>query len=156
MIHVQIPGRKYYTFRHLVLDMNGTIALDGELLEGVTDRIQRLSDKLDITIITADTHGSASKLERYPWTKVHVVKKGGEGFQKAALVRELGCFRTIAIGNGSNDAAMLRESGLGICVLGAESTSLDAIMNSNLVVRDIKDALDLLLAPKRLIATLRK
>lgn len=136
--------------------MNGTIALDGELLEGVEERLQKLSTKLDIRIITADTHGGASRLDKYPWANVHMVAKGAEDSQKAALVRELGSFQTVAIGNGSNDVAMLKEAGLGICVLGPEGTSVEAVLNSKVFVPNIIDALDLLLTPNRLVATLRK
>jgi soluble P-type ATPase len=50
---------------------------------------------------------------------------------------------------------MLKESRLGICVLGPEGTSSEAISNCDLVISNINAALDLLLNPERLIATLR-
>jgi len=36
MIVLEIPGRPKLTLEHLVLDVNGTIALDGQLVSGVT------------------------------------------------------------------------------------------------------------------------
>jgi len=42
LIEVTIPGRGSYRFKHLVLDLNGTIALDGDIIEGVEGRLQKL------------------------------------------------------------------------------------------------------------------
>lgn len=35
MIEINIPGRAAYQLEHLVCDVNGTLALDGVLLDGV-------------------------------------------------------------------------------------------------------------------------
>jgi soluble P-type ATPase len=72
------------------------------------------------------------------------------------LVEQLGSDITISLGNGSYDSWMLKESVLGICVLGAEGTSTEAIVNCDLLAPNINVALDLLTKPNRLIATLRK
>ena len=63
---------------------------------------------------------------------------------------------TVAIGNGSNDQLMLQESALGIAVLQGEGMSRAAMENADIIVKDISDAFDLLLNPKRLTATLRE
>lgn len=156
MIEVVIPGRGQYKFEHLVLDLNGTIALDGEIIEGVEERLQKLSKLLGVFIVTADTFGSAAELGEKLQTKMHLVEKENEDSQKLALVEKLGKGKTVCIGNGSNDASMLRESAIGICVLGKEGASVEAIMSSDLVVPDINDALEMLLTTDRLIATLRR
>ena len=156
MIAITIPGRGSYNFKYLVLDLNGTIALDGEIIGGVEERLQQLSSLLSISIVTADTHGSARQLEKSLDIKIRRIEAGKEDAQKLALVQQLARENTISIGNGSNDVSMLRESTLGICVLGQEGASIEAIMNSDLVVPDINAALELLLYPDRLIATLRK
>lgn len=44
MITIEIPGRKPLHIAHVVLDYNGTIAVDGILLEGVGERIARLQN----------------------------------------------------------------------------------------------------------------
>ena len=62
----------------------------------------------------------------------------------------------MAIGNGSNDVAMLRDAGLGLAVLGPEGLALDALTAADLVVPDIVAALELLEDPARLVATLRR
>ena len=63
--------------------------------------------------------------------------------------------RAICIGNGSNDAAILKEAAIGICVLGKEGASVRALMSSDLAITDINSALDLILYTYRLITSLR-
>lgn len=155
MIEVAVPGRGEYRFEHLVLDFNGTLALDGELLDGVEERLKELGRLLEITIATADTFGTARRLESLGLRVVRI-EAGSEDFQKLSLVQRLGKERTICMGNGSNDVLMLRESALGMCILGREGASAEALASSDLVFTDINEALDVLLKPRRLVASLRK
>ncbi len=150
-----VPGRGTYEVEHLVLDMNGTIAVDGELLEGVEERLSVLRHMVHLVIITADTHGSARNLEQRLGLEVIVLKEGDESSQKMELVRYLGAEHSVAIGNGANDSAMLEVSAVGVCVIGNEGASTEALLNADIVVTNIRDALDLLLKPRRLVATLR-
>ncbi|HHJ06252.1 MAG TPA: ATPase P, partial [Anaerolineae bacterium] len=71
------------------------------------------------------------------------------------VVAELGPERVVAIGNGANDAAMLRRAALGIAVLGGEGTALSCLTAADVLASDINTALDLQLNPRRLLATLR-
>ena len=61
MLCVKIPGREELQLSHLVLDYNGTIALDGEIIEAIRPRLEVLEKALSISVITADTHGTAAK-----------------------------------------------------------------------------------------------
>jgi len=139
-----------------VLDLNGTITLDGNIIEGVPKRLELLRDLVDIIIVTADTRGKAQELGQGLRVQIYKVNPGGEQAQKFKLLQQLGRETTVSIGNGSNDVSMLKESILGICVLGPEGASSEAIANCDLAIADINAALDLLLKPERLIATLRK
>ena len=125
MIEIAIPGRGEYKFEHLVLDLNGTLTLDGKIIEGVSDRLGLLRKTIDVLVVTADTRGKAQELGQSLRVKIHKVKPGDEQAQKLKLVQELGKDTTVSIGNGSNDALMLKESILGICVLGSEGTSFE-------------------------------
>jgi soluble P-type ATPase len=71
-------------------------------------------------------------------------------------VEQLGTEQVVAIGNGANDAQMLSAAALGIAILGREGLASEALQAADLVVGGIEDALDLLLHPPRLIATLRR
>ena len=63
---------------------------------------------------------------------------------------------TVCIGNGRNDSLMLKEAALGICLIQAEGANVVSLLNADIACKSAKDALELLLNPKRLIATLRK
>ncbi|MFA6652810.1 MAG: HAD hydrolase family protein, partial [Candidatus Delongbacteria bacterium] len=74
---------------------------------------------------------------------------------KKEYVKRLGADNVIAIGNGANDASMVKNAALGISVIQAEGASSSTIFNSNIVCTNILDALDLLFNPTRVSATLR-
>ncbi len=156
MIDITIPGRGNYTIENLILDLNGTIALDGAIIIGVKEKLVKLSQKLDVIVVTADTNKNAEELVRDLNVTLIKIKKAEENDQKLELLLKKGKDNTISIGNGCNDVYMLKESAIGICVLGKEGASREAMMASDLVVTAINDALDLLLKPNRLRATLRR
>ena len=156
MINVTIPGRGSYTIEHLVLDLNGTTSLDGNIIKGVTGRLEALSANLGITVVTADIHKNAGALLDDLPVSIRVIKETRENEQKLGVVVEKGRDSTVTVGNGCNDVSMLRESAIGICVVGREGASAEAVMASDVVVPTINDALDLLLKPQRLRATLRR
>jgi P-type E1-E2 ATPase len=155
-----IPGRRTYHISHLVLDVNGTVAANGQLLDGVKERLLSLRQAgLAIHWITADTRGRQAALDaELGWPAVRILSDSAEGEaqQKANYVQNLGSENVVAIGNGSNDVAMLHEAALGIAVLGPEGLATDALLAANVIAPNIHAALDLLGDPARLIATLRK
>jgi P-type E1-E2 ATPase len=157
MLTVAIPGGDTFRLVRLVLDVNGTIAEDGDLIAGVKERLARLQRDLEVVLVTADTHGRQQALDGELGLEA-VRTEGGrpEARQKAELVRRLGAEGTVAIGNGANDAEMLQEAALGIAVIGPEGASAAVLQGADVVARDIRDALDLLILPRRLMATLRR
>ena len=149
---IELPGKAAIELTDLVLDFNGTLSRDGVLQPGVAKRVTRLAARLRVTVMTADTRGTArTELAGLPLT----VELARNGEAKAELVRTLGPERTAAIGNGRNDVAMVRQATLGIAVLGAEGTAGELIRVADVVTADVNDALDLLADPVRLVATLR-
>lgn len=154
MLTIQIPGREEITLHHLILDYNGTIALDGEIIPGIQPRLEALAEKLSISVITADTHGTAArKCEGLP-LQVLTFPTVQVGAIKAAETRK----RTggvVTIGNGFNDIEMSDAADLSICVIGTEGCCGALLQHADVVVTSIEDALDLLLKPGRLRATLR-
>lgn len=155
MITIDIPGRTTLDLEHLVTDFNGTIAETGRLVAGVGERLRALSEELRITVLTADTFGQArTEMQDLP-VEVVILSGGGEDAAKAALVIQLGSSRTVALGNGHNDRLMLDEAALGLVVMQREGTASAAFEASDVLFRDVRDALDALLDPQRLVATLR-
>jgi P-type E1-E2 ATPase len=157
VLAVRIPRRGDVELDHLVLDVNGTLAGDGKLLPGVTERLDRIRDVLAIHLLSADTHGRLDEIAReLAIPGIRLLPSEPEPEQKAAFVRRLNRARVVAIGNGANDVAMLAEAAIGIVVLGPEGLAVDALQAADVLVGSIADALDLLLYPQRLIATLRR
>lgn len=156
MLEVTIPSRGTLAFECLVLDVNGTIALDGQLVPGVRERLDDLRPMLEIWLVSADTQGTLNTLAASLNVQVRLLQPGNEISQKTTLVEELGAERVIAIGNGANDVGMLQRAALGIAVLGGEGLATACLATADVIAPDIVTALDLLLFPRRLIATLRK
>ena len=158
-MEITIPGKGSYSIEHVVLDVNGTVAAGGELIQGVKEQLASLRQSgLGIHLITADTRGRQAALdEALGWSAVRIgaSKVEGEAQQKAAFVRDLGANRVAAVGNGANDAAMLREAALGIAVLGPEGLATGALLAADVLAPDVLAALELLQDPARLVATLR-
>ena len=63
MIELDIPGRGNFKLEHLVLDVNGTIAKDGRLLDKVAKPLVALKDRLTLHLLTADTYGKQDNLD---------------------------------------------------------------------------------------------
>ncbi len=154
MLTIRIPGREEMTLSHLILDYNGTIAEDGEIIEGIRPRLAALAGELSIYVITADTHGTAAKkCEGLP-VKVLTFPTTEVGRIKAEEVRKL-TGGVAAIGNGFNDIPMSDAADLSVCVMGREGCCSALLAHTDVAVTSIEDALDLLLKPDRLRATLR-
>jgi soluble P-type ATPase len=156
MIEIDIPGYKKFRFKHLVLDVNGTIAKDGQLLKGVAELLKELGSMLIVHLITADTHGNQEIIDAALSLKAVRISPGNQAMAKLHHVEALGAEGVVAIGNGANDSAMLEKAGLGIFVLGPEGSAVEALMQSDVIAPDICSALELLTHPKRLMATLRR
>ena len=156
MIELNIPGLGQIELEHLVCDVNGTLAVDGKLQEGLVRRLSTLKDRLSLHLLTADTHGKQELIDRQLNLEAVRVQPGKEALQKAEFVRELGAERVVALGQGANDAQMLKEARLGICVFSVEGTAVETLLAADLIVPDITSALDLLEKPLRIVASLRK
>jgi soluble P-type ATPase len=155
MREVDIPGYASLRVKYLVLDYNGTLAVDGALLPGVGRRIRALSRVLEIHVVTADTFGSVRAALKGLPCRVSVLPARGQDRAKRAYVVRLGAARTACIGNGRNDRLMLKTAALGIAVLQGEGAASVALAAADLIAPTITEALDLLAKPLRLVASLR-
>ncbi len=155
MLELDIPGTGRLALSHLVLDYNGTLALDGALLPGVTERLCALALDLSLLVVTADTFGTVRQALAGLPAEVRILPPGPEDRAKLEVLEGLGAASCAAMGNGRNDRLMLAEAGLGVAILGPEGAHREALAAAHVTVPDIRAGLDLLLHPKRLLATLR-
>jgi P-type E1-E2 ATPase len=153
---LDVPGWTTLQLAHLVLDVNGTVALDGMLIAGVGDRLVGLQRQLAVHLVSADTQGRLDAIAAELGLRAQRLTLGLEAEQKAQLVHSLGAAQVVAVGNGANDVAMLRAAALGIAVLGPEGMASGTLAAADVLAASIHDALDLLTQPRRLIATLRR
>lgn len=156
MLDINIPGCKKLKIEKIVFDLNGTIACDGKLIEGVKEGINGLAEDFDIFILTADTFGTAAELLKDIRAELVIIDECDGSKFKADFVEKLGRKRVIAVGNGNNDAQMLKNAELGIAVIGPEGTAKGALLGAELISRDIGDVFAMIANPRRLKATLRK
>lgn len=155
MIKIEIPASGVLHIEHFVTDFSGTLSEDGLMLSGVKGMLNELSEKLKIHVLTSDTFGRAKReLEGVNCT-LHVLEGEGHIVQKEKYVMNLGADRVVALGNGNNDVLMLKAAKIGIAVCLKEGCSKGAIEASQILVTSPIDAINLLISPKRLIATLR-
>lgn len=156
MIKIVIPGREpELELNYLLLDINGTLTVDGDLITGVEERLAILKEQLAIYLLSADTFGKAELNAGRLGLELLRVNQERGGDDKLEFLQKLDSRRTGAVGNGYNDVPMLEAAALSIAVLGPEGCSREALMKADIVVNHINDALDLLLKPQRLVATLR-
>ena len=154
-MHIEIPGYKSLDLKYLLLDYNGTIALDGHLSAAVRKLICALSEEMEIFVLTADTHGTAAaECNDLPLT-LKTFPTDSAMDSKLEILKELGSDNCCAVGNGRNDILMCTDAALSICIMGEEGCCSKLIEHTHITVKSIDNALELLLKPKRLIATLR-
>jgi soluble P-type ATPase len=149
---VAIPGLAQLELEHLLLDVNGTLTNRGVLLSGVHTRVAELRDSLAIHLVSADTFGTLDQI-------AELLQVGAVSAQnredKLRQLDELGRDRCAVIGNGANDVLVLEAAALGFAVIGPEGASSAALRAADVVCTSAVDALDLLLEPRTLSATLR-
>lgn len=160
-IRLDIPGFGPLAVHHLVTDYSGTLACGGRVSAEVLHRLARLSEIVEIHVVTSDTFGTVRReLGGLPSVRLHLLEGGRHDERKEAYVRRLDPATVVVFGNGSNDRLLLKavkeEGGLSVVVDNGEGCALDAVLHAHILIRGIVPALDLLLEPQRCKATLRR
>lgn len=154
-MRIKIPGYGTLELKYLVMDYNGTLAVDGVVVKGVEQAFDMLAADLELHVITADTFGvAAENLNNMP-CRLSVLPPGDQAAAKLDYIDRLGAESTVAIGNGRNDRLMLAKAALGICVILEEGAAVETITSADVICPSVLSALGLLLNPLRLTATLR-
>jgi len=155
LLEIDIPGFGPVKLQHLVSDFTGTLSVAGHLIPGVEEGLNQIAGTLKVHILTADTFGVARKELKNVHCTIHILSGESHDIQKEAYVTKLGPEKVVALGNGNNDRRMVKVARVGIAVSEGEGCAVDAITSANIHVNKAMDALNLLLNPKRLKATLR-
>ena len=147
---MEIPSYGELEFTSLLFDMNGTLGENGRISADVKHLLGKLAERYTVVVLSADTFGTLEEELRDLPVRIERVSNGAE---KAEIAK--GYKPYAAIGNGNNDVAMLEGAELAFCVIGPEGATVDALLASDVVVRDVRDAIAMLFDERKLIATLR-
>jgi soluble P-type ATPase len=154
MIAIQRPGQEPLEIDFILLDFEGTLAPDRRVHPKAKDKLNLLAKRAKIYILTKEEKERVEEVLKKVKAEIIYLTEGGSSQKKLDLLRQLGATGTVALGNGLDDGPMMEEAGLGICVIGKEGASADAVKKADVIFTDILDALDFLLKPLRQKATL--
>ena len=150
-----IPGRGLVDISTIVMDYSGTLAVSGKLIPGLADHLQSLAKNFEVHVLTGDSYGIAAEQLDGLSCELHILPQDNQAIAKQEFIEGIGGQHCIALGNGMNDALMLRAAEIGIAVLQEEGLATACLLESDLVVRSMPEAMRLIKDPHRLISTLR-
>ncbi len=151
----EIPGRETIKIKNVVFDYNGTIAIDGQLIAGVGNRINELAGIINFHVITADTYGSVEKALADINCRIVKISNRKQDDSKLDYLLNLGKETTLCVGNGKNDRLMLKEAIIGIALIQDEGACVESLLAADIVCKSIMDVFAYFKNPKRVKATLR-
>ena len=156
MISIERPGQDNLEIEFILIDFAGTLASDRRVHPKAKDKINLLSKRTKIYILTVEEKERVEVVLKKVKAEIVYLTEGESSQKKLDLLRQLGPARTVAIGNGVDDVPMIEEAGLGVCVLSKEGTSSEAMKKADVVFMNIVDTFDFLLKPIRQKASLGK
>lgn len=149
-----IPQIGELTLNTLILDLNGTLTVRGVIPDGVKERLATLKEHgYRILFLTGNTRNNADEIASSLGIEWMLAETGAEKRDAALALDPNTC---VSIGNGLIDLELMQVVRLGIVTLQAEGVHVQTMLAADIVVPSILDALDLLIDPATLVATLRK
>lgn len=155
MLIYQIPGKNDIEIENIVFDYNGTIAVDGKVIEGVSDLLVDFRDEVEIYILTADTYGTVKQECIDLDAKLLTFSSKNTSELKKNIVKELNGEKTICVGNGFNDISMFKEAAISIAVIEAEGVCGQLLKHADIITRSILEAIEIILNENKIKAVLR-
>ena len=150
----QIPGTGNIKIETIILDLNGTVTVNGRIVRGLRKRLQKLKKQgIRVIILSGDTRGNASKVADK--LGIELIKTATQDEKKKEALK-LDPSTCAAVGNGLIDAKYFESVRLGIVTMQSEGVHVQTLRAADIVVPSVINAVDLFIHEKRLIATLRK
>ena len=151
---ITVPGWGSAELENLVLDLNGTLTESGDFIPGVIDYLEKMTaEGFRIYVLSGDTREVLKQGLEKPADVEAVIARTAD--EKKDFVESIGADHTVCVGNGNIDVEMFKAARLSICTIQAEGATLQAMLAADIVVTHIIQAFEILLDPRRLIATLR-
>lgn len=150
---IDIPNLEEIELETLILDLNGTLTINGKLVKGVEKRIKYLRQKgFKIVLFSGDTRGNGDIIAKKLGIQLIKTPTGKDKMVEAKKLNPKTC---VAIGNGLIDVLLFKTVKLSIATIQSEGVYQKTLAQADIIVTSILDALDLLINEKSLIATLR-
>lgn len=148
-----IAGQQPIEIKTIILDLNGTLSVAGVVVAGVKERLDQLKSMgFKMLFFTGNTRNDAADLAAVLGIDWKLAKSADD---KRNLALELEPDSCASIGNGLIDLELMKVVKLRIVTLQAEGVHTQTLLNSDIIIPNINDALDLFIDEQRLIATLR-
>ena len=128
----------------------------GGIPESVKERLRYLAQKLEIYVLTADTHGTARKMCEGLPVKIMTFPSDRAMHEKVRILHELGEIHCVAIGNGRNDILMCQATELSVAIVGKEGACSKLIAVTDVCVTTIEDGLEFIIIAKTINSDLKR
>lgn len=152
MEYILNTGKKL-TLNKIVLDLNGTLTVKGELLKGVKEKITKLRKLgFEIFILSGDARGNAKTIAKKLNVDCLIAINSKE---KAKIMKTLNPKECVAIGNARIDIGMFKNAKIRILTLQAEGIHAKTIPYVDIIIPSILDALDLFIDKNSFLATMK-
>jgi soluble P-type ATPase len=140
--------------QNIILDMNGTLSVQGVIKESTKEIIHRLKGVgYKIVLFSGDVRGTAQDL----CNDLNIdFKKAKDGNDKETYAKLFKKEETVAVGNSRIDIGTFKNSVLSIATLQPEGIHTDIIKYVDIICPSIDDALSLLFDQKSLDGTLKQ
>lgn len=149
-----IPGLGEIEIKTIILDLNGTLSVAGQIVDGVKPRLEKLKSLgFKIMLFTGNTRNDADQICGDLGIEWKLAKSAED---KKNLALEMNPETCASVGNGRIDEELMKVVKLRILTVQSEGIHVQTLLNSDILVPNINDALDLFIDSNRLIATLRK
>ena len=152
-MEIPIPNNGTLRIENILLDLNGTLAVGGNIIEGVRERVGILREEYRLILLSGNTRGGADLLAKEFGIQFIETKTG---IDKKKVAEDLDPIKCAAIGNGLIDLELIQAAHLGIVTMQGEGVHTKTLLAADIVVPSVNDALDFFIDRNRLIATLRK
>lgn len=148
-----VPGVGELELNTIIFDLNGTLTVRGKLPQEVFEQIQKLRDiGFTCVLFSGDQRGNAQKLAQelgidfVPTKDTKAKREAARKYDKEHIV---------AVGNARIDIGVFENAKVRIGTLQAEGIHPGILSHIDILVPSIINALDLLLDPDSLAATMR-
>jgi len=151
---IEIPKGNTIEINTIILDLNGTLSVNGIVNEQTKIIIKKLKNiGYKIVLISGDIRGTAKEISEELNIDLFL---GTSSNEKALQMQQFNKTTTAAIGNARIDIGTFLNAEISIATLQAEGIHTGILKYIDIIVPSINDALNLFINIKSLAGTLRE